>query len=82
MKHINKNITPREVVEIIQDYKERKEKNKKIMKLIILIAIAILAIPVAFFIGKTKIDGWHIQFERPATALFFYCTIICGLLDL
>jgi hypothetical protein len=82
VKQINKNMTPREVVEIIQDYKERKEKNKKIMKLIIIIVIAIIAIPIAFFIGKTKVNGWHIEVERPVTALLFYATILAALIDI
>ncbi len=75
-------MTPREVVEIIQEYKERKQKNKRIMKLIVIVIIAILAIPLALFIGKTKVDGWHIQVERPVTALLFYATILSGLLDI
>jgi hypothetical protein len=82
MKDITQNMTPREVVEIIQKHKEREQKNKRIMKLIIIIVVAILAIPIALFIGKTKVDGWHIEIQRPATALLFYCTIIAGLFEI
>lgn len=51
------------------------------MKTAVTITIAIMAIPIALFIGKTKIDGWNIEIERPVTAIFFYITVICALLE-
>jgi len=51
------------------------------MKLIITIAVAILAIPIAFFIGKTNITDGGIEVERPLTAVFFYLTILASLFD-
>ena len=56
-------------------------KKQKIVKTLVFVIVAIIAIPIALFIGKTKMDGWYIEVERPLTATLFYCTIIAGMLE-
>lgn len=50
-------------------------------KIITIAIIAILGIPVALFIGKTSIKDWHIEVERPITALLFYATLLSALIE-
>lgn len=50
-------------------------------KLIVLIIIAIVAIPIALFIGKTRIVDNSITIERPFTAILFYLAVIAACIE-